>query len=212
VDQGTELAGGAQTVATVETVQRILDVLLTAEKVETALYARGLESGVLTPIEADDLSYFQAATSEEFVHAQILMGLGAQLPTNVFFFPPNTFTNKRAFLDLIETLETSGIGAYSAAIFHFSSDLPRPDLALLAARILGTEAEHRVLARVINQKNPPDNFCIEPVPTLSSDDIARMFVPFLLPNQFNNQSAGPVPFPDEATVRRLAGQNFCQMT
>lgn len=195
-----------------ETVQRILNTLLTAEKIETALYARGLESGVLNPIEADDLTYFQAATSEEFVHAQILMGLGAQFPNNAFFFPPNTFTNKRAFLDLIEMLETGGIGAYSAAIFHFSNDLRRPDLALLAARILGTEAEHRVLARVVNEKNPPDNFCIEPVPTLDFDVIARMFLPFQFPNQFNNQSAGPVPFPDEATVRRLAGQNFCQMT
>jgi hypothetical protein len=195
-----------------EEIQRILNTLLTAEKVETALYARGLESGVLNPIDPDDLTYFQAATSEEFVHAQILQNLGARLATNTFFFPPNTFTDKRAFLDLIELLEMGGIGAYSAAIFHFSGDLQRPDLALLAARILGTEAEHRVLARVVNEKNPPDNFCIEPVPTLSFDEIARMFVPFLVPNPLGGQPSVQVPFPDEATVRRLANGNFCQMT
>lgn len=55
----------------------ILNVVLTAEKVETALYAMGLQSGVLNPIEPDDLTYFQAATSEEFVHARILEQLGA---------------------------------------------------------------------------------------------------------------------------------------
>lgn len=190
----------------------ILNVLLTAEKVETALYARGLQSGVLNPIDPDDLTYFQAATSEEFVHAQILEQLGASIPQNAFFFPPNTFTDKRAFLDLIETLETGGIGAYAAAIFRFASDLGRPDLALLAARILGVEAEHRVLARVVNEKNPPDDVCIEAVPTLDFNQIRAMFAPFLVPNQFGGSSAGPVPFPSEATVVQLANGNFCRMT
>jgi hypothetical protein len=191
---------------------RILNVLLTAEKVETALYAAGLQSGVLSGIEPDDLTYFQAATSEEFVHAGLLEALGARIPQNVFFFPTGTFTDRRMFLDLIETLETGGIGAYSAAIFRFSSDLRRPDLALLAARIMGVEAEHRVLARTVNGKNPPDDRCIEAVPTLDFNQIAAMFIPFLLPNQFGGQSVGPIPFPDQATVNRLAGPNSCIAT
>lgn len=196
---------GGQTLA-------ILNVLLTAEKVETALYARGLESGVLNPIDPDDLTYFQAATSEEFVHARILEQLGASIPQNQFFFPANTFTSKKAFLDLIEALETGGIGAYSAAIFHFANELRRPDLALLAARILGVEAEHRVLARVVNEKNPPDDVCIEAVPTLDFNQIRAMFAPFLVPNGFAGGSVGPVPFPTEATVIRLANGNICRMT
>ncbi|HEY3365135.1 MAG TPA: ferritin-like domain-containing protein [Symbiobacteriaceae bacterium] len=189
---------------------RILNVLLTAEKVETALYAAGLQSGVLAGISADDLTYFQAATSEEFVHARLLEALGASMPVNNFFFPPGIFTNRTMFLNLIEQLETNGIGAYSAAIFRFASDLMRPDLALLAARILGVEAEHRVLARVVNDKNPPDDRCIEAVPTLNFDQIAASFLPFLMPNQFNGQSVGPIPFPDAATVDRLVAPNACK--
>lgn len=191
---------------------RIANILLTAEKVETALYAAGLQSGVLAGLAPDDLSYVQAATAAEFVHAQVLSGLGAFIPNHQFFFPPDTFTDRAAFFNLIETLETGGIGAYSAAIFRFGGDLQRPDLALLAARILGTEAEHRVLARTLNQKIPPDDVCLEAVPTLSFDAIARFFAPFLTPGQFAGRSVGPVPFPDQATVARLVGANSCRLT
>lgn len=191
---------------------RILNILLVAEKVETALYTAGLQSGVLAGIEPDDLTYFTAATSEEFVHTQILQGLGANIAENAFFFPPDTFTNRMAFLNLIETLETTGIGAYAAAIFRFASDLQRPDLALLAGRILGVEAEHRVLARTVNGKNPPNDVCIEAVPTFDFNDILRSLLPFTMPNQFGGRSTGPVIFPSEATVRALVGNNFCRMT
>jgi hypothetical protein len=191
---------------------QILNVLLTAEKVETTLYAVGLQSGVLNPIDPDDLTYFQAATSEEFVHVRLLEQLGASIPNNVFFFPVDTFTNKTAFLNLIERLETGGVGAYCAAIFRFASDLRRPDLALLAGRILGVEAEHRVLSRTINGKNPPDDVCIEAVPTLDFNQIAAMFVPFLLPNRFGGRSVGPFPLPTAATVAGLVGPNACRMT
>jgi hypothetical protein len=39
-----------------------------------------------------------------------------------------------------------------------------------------------------------------------------MFLPFLSPNNFNGQSVGPVAFPDQATVNRLAGPNACIAT
>lgn len=191
-------------------VLRILNTLLTAEKIETTLYAEGLKSGVLAGIDPDDLTYFQAAVTEEFEHAALLESLGASIPNNEFFFPPNTFTDLATFLNLVESLETGGVGAYSAAIFRFASKLTRPDLALLGARILGIEAEHRVLARVVAKKNPPDNLCIEAVPTLSFCQIKRMFKPFLSPNQFGGQSVGPFPFPDRATVEFLADGNRCE--
>lgn len=173
----------------------ILNVLLTAEKVETTLYAEGLKSVVLTGIDPDDLTYFQAAVIEEFEHVVLLESLGANIPENEFFFPPDTFTDLNAFLNLVESLETGGVGAYSAAIFHFANELGRPELALLAARILGIEAEHRALARVVAGKNPPDNLCIEAVPTLSFEAIRQTFLPFLSPNQFGGQSVGPFPLP-----------------
>lgn len=193
-------------------VLRILNALLTAEKIETTLYVAGLQSGVLAGLAPDDLSYFQAATNAEFVHIQILQGLGASTVQNQFFFPLGTLTDRRAFLDVIERLETAGVGAYSAAIFRFASDLQRPDLALLAARILGTEAEHRVLARVINQRNPPDDVCLEAVPTLNFAAIEQFFAPFLSPNQFGGASIGPIPLPDAAMVAAAVNGNPCRMT
>ena len=64
----------------VESMMEILNALLTAEKVETALYARGIESPALQGLPPDELAYFQAGLSHEIAHVDVLTELGASVP------------------------------------------------------------------------------------------------------------------------------------
>lgn len=207
--QSTPEGAGAEQGPRQQRVLAILNALLTAEKLESALYAEGLRSGVLSSVEPDEFGYFQAGLSEEFFHARLLEDLGASIPNTRFWFPPRTFTDLSVFLNQVIFLESTGVAAYSAAIYQFAGSLRRPVLAEIGAQILGIEAEHRVLARDVAGLEPPNNLCIERVPSLSVARIAQNLTPYLSPNQFGGRSVGPIPFPNQQMVDRLVGPNAC---
>lgn len=188
----------------------ILDALLTAEKLEDAMYAHGLQSGVLDSLSDHDRSYFRAAVSEEYSHALVLQHLGAHVATDTFYFPAGSFDSLTKYLDVLLTLENVGISAYSAAIHRFAGRLGAPKLALVAATILGIEAEHRVLIRDVQGQTPPNDLCFEKVTSLSVAENAKALTPFLKANQFDGTSTGPVSYPSENTVVDLAGCDYCR--
>lgn len=187
----------------------ILMDLITAEKIETTMYAEGLASGVLSSLSPHDLAYFQSGATQEFFHWQFLASLGADIPNKTFFFPANAFTDLHTYLTTLLALEETGIEAYSAAIRIMCDPIERPGLTIPLAQVLATESEHRVLIRDVLDLNPANDLCIERVTTTDFGVFEARLAPFLGPNQFNGTSTAGFPFPDQATVLSLADGNAC---
>jgi len=103
-------------------------------------------------------------------------------PIQAFYFPSGSFETLPAFTGLLDALENAFIGAYLNAIQEFSVMSTSARLnqsaaassatgsysaeeldyfAKVAASIMGVEAEHRVLGRVISNTNPANNLNYE---------------------------------------------------
>jgi|GEM_PF-923471 len=191
-----------------ESVTEILNALLTAEKIETAMYARGLVSPALEGLPAEQFAYFQAGLSHEYAHIQVLTDLGASVPYREFFFPPGTFEDLTTYVNTLLTLETAGVSAYIQASYEFAR-MGRMDLSRLADQIMGVEAEHRALLREVLDLVPAANLCFERAPNLPVTRILSALPRFLEPNQFDGASEGPVPLPTAEEVEALVGSNGC---
>ncbi len=134
-----------------------------------------------------NVGYLRAALSAEIAHADLMRGLIGQSeagtdPVQSFYFPVNTFTDLDTFLSILDGLENAFVGAYLAAVGELtrmaaglgphaarqvdSAGKPytREQLAFFAeaaAAILGVEAEHRALGRVIGHAIPANNLCYQ---------------------------------------------------
>ena len=103
-------------------------------------------------------------------------------PVQTFYFPARTFDDLDTFLTILDGLENAFIGAYLGAIRELTrmaaglgpeaavqldaggTPYTRAQLAFFveaAATILGTEAEHRALGRVIGRAIPANDLCYE---------------------------------------------------
>lgn len=136
---------------------------------------------------AGNVDYLRAALSEEIDHANLMRSLigGSSAsgdPVQTFYFPSGTFDTLGAFTAQLDGLENAFIGAYLAAVQelaamaadtrsgaathtdhsnHPYSSTTLEYFAKVAASIMGVEAEHRVLGRVISNSNPANNLCYE---------------------------------------------------
>src|SRR5690349_15266407 len=154
----------AATGGCVDTVRSILDTALLAEQIAMAFYYSGLTSpAVLRTSQLGGASadpndpglppngnphhvrYLQAALDAEAKHAAQLIQAGATARYTRFYFPPGVFARMgtsvapNSFLGLLERLESIQVSLYVAASAQFLH-LRRPDLATMAAQIMGTEA------------------------------------------------------------------------
>jgi hypothetical protein len=59
-----------------------------------------------------------------------------------FYYPPKMFADAQTTLNILVTLEDAFIAAYLVGVRQFST----PDLRVTAARIMGIESNHRVIA------------------------------------------------------------------
>lgn len=148
----------------------------------------GSATNITAAGNAGNVNYLQAALSEEIAHANLLRSLlgmssAASDPVQTFYLPTGSFNTAPAFLALLDTLENAFIGAYLIAVRAFAymsallvnggvgGYLNYQNYAYnsaqveyygeVAASILGVEAEHRVLGRVISNSNPANNVCYE---------------------------------------------------
>lgn len=147
----------------------------------------GTATNVTSAGNVGNVNYIQAALSEEIAHANLLRSLlggtsAATDPIQNFYLPTGSFDTAPAFLALLDTLEKAFIGAYLLAVksFAYMSALLNGNSVAgymlngaaynssqvqyygeVAASILGVEAEHRVLGRVISNSNPANNYCYE---------------------------------------------------
>ncbi len=148
----------------------------------------GSANNVSSSGNTGNVNYLQAALTEEISHANLfrsLLGIAkpGQDPVQTFYFPAGTFDNLAAFTGMLNALENAFIGAYLTAIQEFTTKSAyasrhRDDrghdgadseysaeqldyFAKVAASIMGIEAEHRVLGRVISNSNPANNLAYE---------------------------------------------------
>lgn len=186
----------------------ILNALLTAEKVESALYARGLVSPALQGLPEEQFAYFQAGLSHELAHIDVLQGLGASVPYREFFYPPGTFEDRSIFVNTLLALETAGVSAYIQASAEFAR-MGRFDLSRLMDQIMGVEAEHRALLREVLDLIPAADLCFERAPNQPVTEILSALPQFLQPGQFEGGSVGPVPLPTPQEAEELIGPYGC---
>ena len=97
-------------------------------------------------LEADDQEYFKAARQEEMAHYLLERSVTRRAAAaSTFYFPAKMFDDAQTTLNVLVTLEEAFIAAYLVGVRRFSS----PDLRVTAARIMGIESDHRILARVV---------------------------------------------------------------
>ena len=159
-----------------------------------------------------NVAYVRAALTEEISHANLfrsLLGIpnAAKDPVQTFYFPTGTFDTLGAFTGLLDALENAFIGAYLNAIQEFATKAARQAVrssddrddyqkytaeqleyfAKVAASIMGVEAEHRVLGRVISNSNPANNVAYEKTDGLNAvyngpKSAVAALTPFLTPS------------------------------
>lgn len=150
--------------------------------------AGGSATSVTAMGNAGNVNYLQAALSEEIQHANLMRSLlgnssAASDPVQTFYLPSAAFNTAPAFLSVLDTLENAFIGAYLLAVRSFAymsallvnggvggyltpqgyayTSAQVEYYGEVAASIMGVEAEHRVLGRVISNSNPANNVCYE---------------------------------------------------
>lgn len=214
-------------------VQAILDTALTAERLAITFYYTALTTHAVlrdarltgpsvdpfnpgqlpggNPANVKDL---QAALDAELRHAEALAAAGARSPHTAFYFPAGTFDGlgeiwrPNTVLGRIDILETAMVGAYASATYQLML-LGRPDLAPIVARIMGVEAEHRVLGRLIAGADPVRGLATELTPIGTVTDAARALRPFVTGREgegFSGRPTRPIPLPSTARVARVVGQ------
>jgi hypothetical protein len=96
----------------------------------------------------------RAANREEYIHYQTLRKLGFKPLTKKFWIPDAFFADNLSNIPaIIETAETLFVNAYLIGITTFARK-GQPTFARYAGEILGVEAEHRALARSLQNKLP----------------------------------------------------------
>jgi Ferritin-like domain len=215
-----------------DTVQSILNTALVAERIAATLYYAALttpavmrdsrlagrsanpnDPGLPPGGNPQHVRFLQAALDAELKHAALLSAAGAQSPYTRFYFPPTTFqrlgtsVDPGSFLGVAELLETAMSGMYVAAAEHFLQ-LGRHDLAARATQLLGVEAEHRTLARVIAGVHPPNDLTLAPAPFACVGDVDTELRPFLTGRRFlfAHDSTTAIALPSAARARRVIGK------
>jgi len=233
VEAGSERAGAATAPGFCnDHVQTILNTALMGERLAATLYYGALTSpalmrhrrlggssvnpndpGVPPNGQPSNVHYLQAALDAEMKHARMLTDAGAQSPFARFYFPATAFqtlgspTQPASFLGVQSTIELTLGGIYADAVSQFTT-LIRPDLALLAARMMGVEAEHRVLGRVIAGVTPPNNLTLESAPLACVSDAAMLMAAFLTGARwrFPVTATRTLPLPTAAQAAAVIGR------
>ncbi len=131
--------------------QSILNAAATAEALATVMYYNIInfpgsiyQTGPLST-NAPDKAYLVAGYEQELNHYNFLVANGGKALALTFYFPTGMFTDPQVTVNTLVTLEDAFITAYLIGVRDFSST----GLKVIAGQIMGVEAEHRSLARVI---------------------------------------------------------------
>lgn len=129
-----------------DNVKSLVTTAVTAEALAVTVLTAAVKAIPGTPPEKFR-AVLKAANTTEFRHFEVLSSLGAKPLTTRFWIPNAALGDKNVNLfKTIEAAETIFVNAYLLGITIFAK-AKQDKLARYAGEILGTEAEHRVLAR-----------------------------------------------------------------
>ena len=222
---------GAISGAAPDTVQEIVDTLLVAEQLMVTFYYTALTSPAvmhdhrLGGPSADpnnpglppggiprNVRFLQAALDAEVKHAAAAGSAAAMGGRPGFYLPTAAFahlgspTEAGSFLSVLDTLETMCVGIYIAAARQFLR-VGRPDLARVATQIMGVEAEHRMLGRVIGAARPANTLTLERAPYASVSGASEVLRPFVTGRGMAAGKTLAVAVPTAAQANRVIGRN-----
>src|SRR5438067_8740136 len=152
----------------------------------------------------------QAALDAEVKHAAALAQAGATSPITHFYFPASTFQqlgsvqDARTFLGVTHVVETACVGLCLALLNHLWR-LGRRDLTQFVVEVLGVEAEHRMLSRVIADVDPANDLILEDAPFATLADAEKALRPFLTGKGVAGGAARAVALPTAAQTARVIG-------
>ncbi len=210
-------------------IQQILNTALTAEQLAMAFYYKGLTTPAImhdhrlggpsadpnNPGQAPggdpaNVKDMQSILDSEVKHAQALLSAGATSPYKTFYFPKDTFRGLGAsnesgtFLQVMDALETSFVGAYLAAVGAFVT-LGRSDLAGVIVQIMGVESEHRMLGRLISGFKTANNLTLQKNPFSSINDVNKVLHPFVTGQGLPGGAGTQASLPTTAQAAHVVG-------
>src|SRR5579884_774829 len=125
-----------------EAITDMINTAVTAEALAVTVLTAAVTSSTLG-FNALEKAVVQAALVEEQDHYDYLSALGATPLTTTFTVPdPTLLSNKVTFFTTLWAAESLFVAAYLAAVRE-AAELGQPSLSLIAAEIMGVEAEHR---------------------------------------------------------------------
>lgn len=145
----------------------ILNFALGLEHLEAAFYARVMASGkfsgsalkTLTAIHSHEVAHVAALTS-------VIKQFGGKPVTAMMNYNFGDFGSAGAILASAETLEITGVGAYTGAAGLITNDKNRPTVIAAAGSIEQVEARHYAAIRLLQDKNPAP-MAIGPIDTVA---------------------------------------------
>lgn len=181
-----------------DTPQLILDLAATAEAFACTHYYTAINSADALNLSASEVDQLKAFLDSELKHKQFLEANGAVALATSFYTPEELFTDRDLFLATSNTAENWFVAAYLAACRRFA-ELGEPLLAATVAQVMGTEAEHQALLRLMAGLQPSFQTLKEPL-FWNTSEVAPLFQPFL---EGAAGFVGPTDFPGEAAIQDL---------
>jgi hypothetical protein len=168
--------GSAAAAATGHSLQRFLDFTVTQEQFGVTAVTAAIRKAPGTPSE-QFVPVLRAAVTTEFRHVQALKAIGAKPLTSRFWVPDAVFDGGVRLFTSLAVVEAIEVSLYLVGITEFSAR-SNASAARLCAEALGTEAEHRVLARFAASQlgaptAPPNNLGFEAFPYKTTGEVRK---------------------------------------
>jgi hypothetical protein len=175
--------------------RQFLNFTVTQEQFGVTAVTAAIRKAPGTPSE-QFVPVLRAAVTTEFTHVRALKAIGAKPLTSKFWIPDAVFDGGVALftsLAVVEAIEVSlylvGVTAFTARSNSFG--------ARLCAEALGTEAEHRVLARFAASQlgaptAPPNNVGFEAFPYKTTTEVRQALTGLGI--GYGTQSSAPGAF------------------
>jgi hypothetical protein len=156
--------------------RRFVNFTVTQEQFGVTAVTAAIKKAPGTPSE-QFLPVLRAAVTTEFTHVQALKAIGASPLTSKFWIPNAVFDGGVGLFTSLAAVEAIEISLYLVGVTAFT-DRSNTFGARLCAEALGTEAEHRVLARFAASQlgaptSPPNNVGFEPFPYKSTNEVMK---------------------------------------
>jgi hypothetical protein len=175
--------------------RQFLNFTVTQEQFGVTAVTAAIRKAPGTPSE-QFVPVLRAAVTTEFTHVQALKAIGAKPLTSKFWIPNAVFDGGVGLFTSLAAVEAIEVSLYLVGVTAFTV---RSNAfgARLCAEALGTEAEHRVLARFAASQlgaptAPPNNVGFEPFPYKTTNQVIKALMGLGI--GYGKQSSAPGAF------------------